>query len=76
MAIHLPRPRHDLTLLSTSELARLLNIPESQMLKALREGVIRPLGVVGRATLIALSEDELAELRKRYNTDAPHPHIA
>ena len=76
MAIHLPRPRHDLTLLSTSELARLLNIPESQMLKAIREGVIRPLGVVGRTTLIALSEDELAELRKRYNTDAPHPHIA
>ena len=75
MAIHLPRPRYDLTLLSTSELARLLNIPESQMLKALREGVIRPIGVIGRTTLIALSEDELAELRRRYHTDAPHSHI-
>ena len=46
------------------------------MLKAIREGVIRPLGVVGRATLIALSEDELDELRKRFNTGTPHPHIA
>ena len=75
MAIHLPRPRHDLTLLSASELTRLLNIPESQMLKAIREGVIRPLGVIGRATLIALSEDELDELRNRFNTGTPHPHI-
>ena len=76
MAIHLPRPRHDLTLLSTSELTRLLNIPESQMLKAIREGVIHPLGVIGRATLIALSEDELAELRKRFQSATSHPHIA
>jgi hypothetical protein len=35
MAIHLPRPHHDLTLLSTSELTRLLNIPESRMAKAM-----------------------------------------
>ena len=76
MAIHLPRPRHDLTLLSASELTRLLNIPESQMHKAIREGVIRPLGVVGRATLIALSEDELDELRQRYNPATAHPNTA
>jgi hypothetical protein len=64
MAIHLPRPRHDLTLLSTSELTRLLNIPESRMAKALRDGTIRPLGIVGRVTLIGLTEDEIEDLRR------------
>jgi len=65
MAIHLPRPRHDLTLLSTSELTRLLNIPESRMGKALRDGIIRPLGTVGRVTLIGLTEEELDALRRQ-----------
>ena len=64
MAIHLPRPRHDLTLLSTSELTRLLNIPESRMAKALGEGAIRPLGTVGRVTLIGLTEEEVDHLRR------------
>ena len=64
MPIHLPRPRHDLTLFSTSELTRHLNIPESRMLKAIRDGVIRPLGRLGSVTLIALSEEELDDLRR------------
>ena len=76
MAIHLPRPRHDLTLLSASELARRLNIPESQMHKAIRDGVIRPLGIVGRVALVALSEEDLDELRQRYNPATAHPNIA
>ena len=50
-------------LFSTSELTRHLNIPESRMLKALREGVVRPLDIVGSVTLIAVSEDELDDLR-------------
>jgi len=65
MAIHLPRPRHDLTLLSTSELSRLLNIPESRMAKAVRAGVVRPLGTVGRVALIALTENEIDELHRQ-----------
>jgi hypothetical protein len=65
MAIHLPRPRHELTLLSTSELSRLLNIPESRMAKAVRAGVVRPLGTVGRVALIALTENEIDELRRQ-----------
>ena len=80
MSIHLPRPRHDLTLLSTSELTRLLNIPESQMLKAIREGVVRPIGEIGRSTIIALTEDELDELRRRFHPvspeNAPHSSVA
>ena len=68
MAIHLPRPRRDLTLLSTSELARLLNTPESRMAKALRDGAIRPLGTVGRVTLIGLTEDEIEDLRRMLAT--------
>src|SRR5437870_4643878 len=54
MSIHLPKTRRDLTLLSTSELTRLLDIPESRMLKALREGAVRPLGTVGGVKLIGL----------------------
>lgn len=65
MAIYLPRPRHDLTLLSASELTRLLNIPESRMAKAIRDGTIRPLGTVGRVTLIGLTEEELDDLRRQ-----------
>jgi hypothetical protein len=65
MAIHLPRPRHDLILQSTSELTRLLNIPESRTAKAIRDGTIRPLGTVGRVTLIGLTEEEIDDLRRR-----------
>jgi hypothetical protein len=64
MAIHLPRPRHGLTLFSTSELARLLNIPDSRMAKAIRDGTIRPLGTVGCVTLIGLTEEEIDDLRR------------
>lgn len=70
MAIHLPRPRHDLTLLSASELTRLLNIPESRMLKALRDGTVRPLGTVGRVVLIGVTEDELSDLRRNLGSPA------
>ena len=50
MPIHLPKSRRNLTLFSTSELTRHLNIPESRMLKAIRDGVICPLGSLGSVT--------------------------
>jgi hypothetical protein len=34
------------------------------MAKALRDGAIRPLGTVGRVTLIGLTEDEIEDLRQ------------
>lgn len=34
------------------------------MLKAVREGVIRPLGSIGSVTLVALAEDEIDDLRR------------
>lgn len=61
-------------LLSTSELSRLLNIPDSRMLKALRDGTIRPLGTVGRVVLIAVTEDDLNDLRR--SLGSPPPAIA
>ena len=64
MPIHLPKIRRDLTPFGTSELTRCLNVPESRMIKAIRHGVIRPLGRLGSVTLIALSEDELDDLRR------------
>jgi hypothetical protein len=34
------------------------------MLKAIREGVIKPVGSIGSVTLIALADDEIDELRR------------
>ncbi|MCE9611445.1 MAG: hypothetical protein K8R23_14710 [Chthoniobacter sp.] len=34
------------------------------MLKVIRDGAIRPLGSLGRVTLIALGEDEVDDLRR------------
>ena len=34
------------------------------MLKALRDGVVSPLGSIGSVTLIALADDEIDELRR------------
>ena len=67
MAIKLPSSRHERTLVSTSELSRLLNVPESRMLRAIREGVICPIGVVGRATLIAMTDDEMEAWRIHFH---------
>jgi hypothetical protein len=67
MSIRLPRPRYDLTLISTSELSRLLNVPETRMLRAIRECIICPIGVIGRATLIAMTDDELEAWRGHFH---------
>jgi hypothetical protein len=45
------------------------------MLKAIRDGVVRPLGTVGRATLIAVSEEELEELRRTLSPSRSAGHI-
>ena len=65
MAITFPRPRHDVILISTSELSRLLNIPESRMARAIRDGQISPLGKIGPSTIIALTEEEIEDLRRQ-----------
>jgi len=70
MAIDLPRPRYDLTLISMSELCRLLNVPETQMLRAIREGVIRPIGTMGSATVIAMTADDREEWERNF-----HPNV-
>ena len=67
MAIDLHRPRYDLTLISTSELCRLLNVPETRMLRAIREGVIRPIGTMGRATVIAMTADDREEWERHFH---------
>ena len=50
------------------------------MLKAIREGVIRPIGKIGRSTIIALTDDELDEMRRKFHPvlpeDAPHRAVA
>ena len=52
--------------MSTSELTRLLNIPDSQMTKAIQEKIVCPLGKIGCSMIIALTDDELDELRRRF----------
>lgn len=42
--------------------------PESRIAKAIRDGVLRPLGTVGRVTLIGLTEDEIEELGRTLST--------
>jgi len=37
------------------------------MLRAIREGIICPIGVVGRATLIAMTDDELEAWRIHFH---------
>jgi hypothetical protein len=63
MAIKFPSSRYERTLVSTSELSRLLNVPQSRMLRAIREGVISPIGMIGRATVIAMTDDGLEAWR-------------
>ena len=50
------------------------------MLKAIRDGVIRPIGEIGRSTIIALTDDELDELRRKFHPvspeNAPHRSVA
>ncbi len=67
MAIKFPSSRYERTLVSTSELSRLLNVPEFLMLRAVPEGVICPIGVVGRVTLIAMTDDELESWRIHFH---------
>jgi hypothetical protein len=43
------------------------------MLKAIRDGVVRPLGTVGRVTLIGASEEDLDELRRLLSSPSPAP---
>lgn len=71
MSIRFPKSRHDRALFTTGELARLLDMPESKMQKAIREGVIRPLGNIGRSTLIALTDEEMDDLKRRFLKPAP-----
>ena len=54
----------DTLLFSTSELVCALNAAESRFHRALREDEIKPLGVLGRVTVFAITPDELERLRK------------
>jgi len=67
------KSRHALTLISTSELCRFLNVPESRMLRAIREGVIRPVGTIGRATVIVMTKKDLKNWRVHFSDSEPQP---
>jgi hypothetical protein len=58
--------QHDLkkgdVLLSLGEFGRLLNIPESRMEKAVAKGVIQPIGVIGRNSVVAMSSRDFLAL--------------
>jgi len=73
MAIKIKKSRHVLTLISTSELYRLLNVPKTRMLRAIREGVIRPAGTIGHATVIVMTKQDLKNWRVHFSHSEPQP---
>jgi hypothetical protein len=70
MSIRILKSREDITILSLSELTRRLDIPISRLKKALKEGVIRPIGTIARADIVVLSDDELETLRLHFHPQA------
>jgi len=73
MAIKIKKSRHVLTLISTSELGRLLNVPKTRMLRAIREGVIRPAGAIGHATVIVMTKQDLKNWSAHFSHSEPQP---
>ena len=73
MAIQIKKSRHVLTLISMSELCRLLNVPETRMLRAIREGVIRPAGSLGSATVIVMTKQDLKNWSVQFSHSEPQP---
>lgn len=63
MSAIIPASGEDLTILSLSELTRVLNVPVSRLNKAVAEGHIRPCGTIGKCSVIALTDDAIAALR-------------
>jgi hypothetical protein len=53
----------DLTILSLSELTRVINVPISRLNKAVAEGHVRPCGTIGKCSIVALTKDEVIALR-------------
>ena len=58
--------QHDLkkgdVLLSLGELGRVLNLPESRIEKAVAKGVIQPIGVIGRNSVVTMSSRDFVAL--------------
>ena len=67
MSIRIPKSREDLTVLTISELTRKLDVPVSQMNKALGAGVVRPIGTIAHADVVALTDEEIEALRTKFH---------
>ena len=67
MSIRITKSREDTNVLSLSELVRRLDIPVSQMKKALNQGVVRPVGTIAHADVVALTDDEIETLRQHFH---------
>ena len=70
MSIRLHKTRDDITLFTISELTRKLDVPSSWMRTAVREGVVRPIGTIAHAAIVALTDDELESLRAKFHPPA------
>ena len=65
MSICISPSGEDLNVMSLSELTRALNVPVSRISKAVEQGIIRPHGTIGHSSIVALTDEEIAELRKQ-----------
>ena len=70
MSIRLHKTRDDITLFTTSELTRKLDVPSSRMKAAISEGVVRPIGTIAHAAIVALTDDEVESLRASFHPPA------
>ena len=70
MSIRLHKTRDDITLFTTSELTRKLDVPSSRMKTAISEGIVRPIGTIAHAAIVALTDDELESLRAKLHPPA------
>ena len=73
MSIRIPKSREDRTVLTISELTRRLDVPVSQMNKALGAGIVRPIGTIAHADVVALTDEEIESLRTHFHPPTVQP---
>ena len=74
MSITISRSRYDTHLMSLSELGRLLNIPVSRLNRSIGS-IIKPCGQIGNSWIVALTDEDMENLRKKLHPARPKSDI-
>jgi hypothetical protein len=73
MSIRIPNSREETNVLTLSELTRKLDVPVSRMKKAVSDGIVRPIGTIAHADVVALTDDEIESLRVQFHPPTASP---